>query len=111
MQTFYDVGTFGLVGTPVVATAPKRQEGHTSSAHLVHRVQTVADECHVIVAFCQVLSIETTHGNGADLNAQRVGDVFEMCGLAVVAHFVVKHLALSQTAHVHLYAVTAQLTG
>ena len=68
MQSFYNLTALGLVGRPVVTTAAEGQESHLCATHLVHRVETVSNKGHIIVALRQILGIETAHGDGTNLN-------------------------------------------
>ena len=73
VQTAHHLTAFLAVGCPVIAAAAERQKRHCDAAHAVHRVVTVVQERHIVVALGQILCIETAHGYGTDAHSQGVG--------------------------------------
>ena len=107
MQPFDNLFSFRFVGSPLVTTSAQGEERYFDVTHLVHGVETVTHECQVIVTLGKVLSVESTHSDGSNTDAETVGDKLEAGGILRIAHLVVKHFPFAKTAHVHFHTVTA----
>src|SRR5574344_61142 len=107
MQTFHHLLVLSLIGYPVTATA-KRQKCDFS-AEDVHRVETVFRQPHVRAFLCEILTVESGHGNSPYRYTQLVGFVLECNGLRWLAQLVAERISFPQTAHIELYAIGTDL--